>query len=264
MRVAAFQRLAIFDAVGVAADVMLRDIAWADANGVDLVVFPEAYLQGHTYSPGLTKRRALSLDDPRLLAVIDQTRTTKATAIVGFFERRADGVYNSAMVIAGGRLKGVYAKANPIETGCLPGSAFPVWDIGDWRFGINICSDLRRSELAQTVANRGAGLICCPMNMMLTPAKVSRWREPCLAGFRDCARQTGCWVVSSDVVGTNSEGWASYGCTVIVDPQGRVVQRVDEFVEGVTVFDLPSPQNETLPARSEQGLLLATRLDYIQ
>jgi predicted amidohydrolase len=102
------------------------------------------------------------------------------------------------------------------------------------------------------------------MNMMLQPTKVSRWREPCIASLRDCARQTGCWVVSSDVVGTNPDGWVSYGCTVIVDPPGNVVQRVDEFVEGVAVFDLPSAQNETLPARSEQGLLLATKPDYIQ
>lgn len=188
MRVAAFQRLAIFDAVEAAAEVLLRDLEWADASGVELVVFPEAYLQGHTYSPGLTKRRALSIDDPRVFAVIERTKATKATAVVGLFERRDDGVYNSAMVIADGRLKGVYAKANPVETGCVPGSEFPVWDIGNRRFGINICSDLRRPDLARNIAGQGAGLICCPMNMMLSPTKVSRWRQPCIDGFRDCAR----------------------------------------------------------------------------
>lgn len=251
MRVATFQRLAIFDAVDAAADVLLRDLEWADENGVDLAVFPEVYLQGHTYSPDLTKRRALSLDDPRLGALIARTAMTKATAVIGFFERRPDGVYNSAMVIAAGRLKGIYAKANPIEKGCLPGNDFPVWDLGSSRFGVNICSDLRRPELARNIARQGASLICCPLNMMLAPTKVSRWRQPCLQALQDCARQTGCFVVSSDVVGTNAEGWVSYGCSIIVDPQGEIIQRVDEFVEGVAIFHLPIGKNKA--PLSERG-----------
>jgi len=40
-----------------------------------------------------------------------------------------------------------------------------------------------------------------------------------VANLIDCARQTGCWVASSDVTGTSSN-LMSWGCTAIVTLQG--------------------------------------------
>ena len=94
MRIAAFQRLALFDAVEQVAEVLARDLAWAEMQGIDLALFPECYLQGHSYNEAVAKRRALSLDDPHLNALVFRFAAGKTTAVVGFFERRDDGVYN--------------------------------------------------------------------------------------------------------------------------------------------------------------------------
>ena len=76
---------------------------------------------------------------------------------------------------------------------------------------------------------------------MLPPATAARWRQKSLDNLVDRARQTGCWIASSDVTGA-SDGLLSYGCTAIVAPDGRIVARVPERTEGAAVYDIPERQ----------------------
>jgi len=244
MRIAAFQRMALFDAVDQAADVLARDLAWAETQGIDLALFPECYLQGHSYNEAIARRRALSLDDPCLQALVGRFAVGRTTAIVVLFEQRGEALYNSAIVTKAGRIIGVYAKAHPLESGCTSGKDFPVWEEGDWRFGINICADLRYPYSSARLARKGAGLICNPINLMLRPHKAEKWHKPGISSLQTCARHTKCWVMSSDVVGSNDDGWVSYGSTAIVDPNGVVVAKAKPHSEDVLVFDLPDRQPE--------------------
>ncbi len=238
MRIASFQRFPIFDDAERAAQTLLCDLRWADDNNVDLALFPECYLQGHSYDRSIIERRALATDGGSFLKCLEHLRPTRATAIVGFFERRGDQVYNSAMLVEGGELLGVYAKANPLEDGCTAGDEFPVRHRRSQIFGINICSDFRKPALADGLVAKGATLICAPLNMMLEEHKVERWREPAIESLRSCAIRTGCWVVSSDIVGKNGTGWMSYGCTLAVRPDGTVVKKAEECAEGVIMLDI--------------------------
>ncbi|NEI73331.1 carbon-nitrogen hydrolase family protein [Rhizobium lusitanum] len=244
MRIAAFQRLALFDAAEQAAEVLARDLAWAEAQGIDLALFPECYLQGHSYNEAIARRRALSLDDPGLNALVARFAAGRTTVIVGLFERRGAALYNSAIVAKAGRVIGAYAKAHPLESGCTPGKDFPVWEEGRWRFGINICGDLRYPYTARRLARKGAGLICNPINLMLRPHKAEKWHRPGISGLQICAGHTGCWVMAADVVGSNDDGWFSYGSSAIVDPNGVVVAKAKPHSEDVLVFDLPDRQPE--------------------
>ncbi|MFK0163572.1 carbon-nitrogen hydrolase family protein [Rhizobium sp. NPDC090279] len=244
MRIAAFQRLALFDAVEQAGEVLARDLAWAEAQGINLALFPECYLQGHSYNEAIARRRALSLDDPYLSALVARFAAGRTTAVVGLFEKRGDALYNSSIVAKAGRIVGVYAKAHPLESGCTPGKDFPVWEEGHWRFGINICADLRYPYTARRLAEQGAGLICNPINLMLRPHKAEKWHKPGISSLRTCARHTRCWVMASDVVGGNDDGWVSYGSSAIVDPNGVIVAKAKPYCEDVLVFDLPDRQPE--------------------
>jgi len=244
MRIAAFQRLALFDSVDKVGKLLARDLAWADAQGIDLALFPECYLQGHSYNEAIARRRALSLDDPALIALVDRFPQGRTTAIIGFFERRGEAIYNSAMVVRTGRIVGVYAKAHPLESGCTPGTDFPVWPLADWRFGINICADLRYPYTASRLARKGAGLICNPVNLMLRPHKAEKWHKPGISSLQTCARHSGCWVISADVVGGNDDGWLSYGSSAIVDPNGVVVAKAKPHSEDILVVDLPDQPPE--------------------
>ena len=50
--------------------------------------------------------------------------------------------------------------------------------------------------------------------------------------------------MSADVVGSNDDGWLSYGSSAIVDPNGVVVAKAKPHSEDVLVFDLPDRQPE--------------------
>ncbi|WFS02603.1 carbon-nitrogen hydrolase family protein [Rhizobium tumorigenes] len=238
MRIATFQRFPVFDDIEAAADVIGRDLVVAHQKGVDLAVFPETFLQGHSYDGEVVERRAIEIDNFRLAALLHRLPSVRTAAIIGFFERRQGVVHNSALLVEAGRVTGVYAKVNPFEKGCTPGREFPVWRRHGWTFGINICSDLRLPSASAALAAQGARLICCPLNMMLKADKAPRWREPALEALRQCARINDSWVVSADVTGKNADGWISFGCTAIVRPDGTVVAQAPEGAEGMLVFDL--------------------------
>jgi predicted amidohydrolase len=241
VRVAAFQRFAVFDDPAKVGENVLRDLTWADQQGIDLAVFPESYFQGHSYDQSLIERRALSLDSPVVCELLNNLAGIRATAILGLFERRGELIFNSAMVILSGRFAGIYAKAFPIEDGCSPGTQYPIWNEGNWRFGINICNDMNYPEAAQQLTKQGANLICAPINNMLRPKKAEMFRARSVENLQASARRTGCWVVTADIAGPGNDAWFSYGCTVIVRPDGTIAKRARELVEDMVVFDMPVP-----------------------
>jgi 5-aminopentanamidase len=240
MRIAAFQRFAIFDDPAEVAQNLRRDLVTADQQGVDLAVFPESYFQGPSYGRQLIERRAESLDGPAIRKLVNSLSDIKATVILGLFERRQKLIFNSAAVIETGRIAGVYAKASPIEDGCSPGTQYPVWNKGKWRFGINICNDMNfPHNVEDQLTLQSVNIVCVPINNMLRPRKAEMWRVRSVENLQACAQRTRCWVVSADVTGRRHDGWLSYGCTVIVRPDGTIASRATELSEDVAIIDLP-------------------------
>ena len=237
MRIAVVQCRSVFDDAEQTIATIVARLHWADANHVDLVLFPEAWLLGHAYDPDTIWARA---DGARstLPALCARIAGYGATLVVGTFERAGEQVFNSAVVIEAGRIVGRSAKAHPNEDGVTPGTAFPVFTRSGLHWGINICNDANYPQAAASVAAQGAELILYPLNNLLRPETAERWREKSLANLAARARETGCWIASADVTGT-ADGRLSYGCTAILSPAGKVVARVPELQEGVALFDLP-------------------------
>lgn len=98
MSVAAFQRFAIAAAPERVADRILRDVWWADRQGVDLALFPEAFLTGHSDEWPRIERCAVSLGDDVVRRLADGLSRFRTTTVFGLFERRETAVYNSAVV----------------------------------------------------------------------------------------------------------------------------------------------------------------------
>lgn len=237
LRAAVFQRRPLFDDIGGTTVRLRADLTWCEAQGVHLAVFPECYLQGYTTDRQAIARRALNTDSPPFKAFLAAFSGFSSDAIVGFIEQRPHGFYNAAAVIRDGALVGVYAKNHPNEQAFLPGQESPVFSKGAVSYGINICFDANVPASAKRLSNAGARLICYPLNNMLAPATADLWRERSLQNLQDRARETGCWVASSDVVGWHGDK-LSHGCTCIVNPEGVVVGRVEEGVEGVVVHNI--------------------------
>jgi predicted amidohydrolase len=241
VRIAAIQCPAIADDAPSACEAIVQRLRWAAKEAIDLVLFPEAFLLGHSYDPETIRARARAASDGVLAELCRRIDAFPATLVVGAFDVTASDVFNSAFVIEGGRISGRYAKAYPNEPGVTAGSDFSTFVRSKIRYGINICNDANHADAAEQIARQGADLILFPLNNMLAPPTAERWREKSLANLIDRARQTGCWIASSDVTGA-SGNLLSYGCTAILSPEGHVVARVPELSEGAAVYDIPERQ----------------------
>lgn len=240
MRVAAFQMPPVLDDPRTAAAAITAGVSWAAAQGADLAVFPEAYLHGHSYDPGTIARRARSLEDPEVADLAAALRGFPVTVVAGMFERRGNALRNVALVLRAGTIIGVYAKAHPNEPGVDAGDDVPVFGAGGFRFAVNICNDANFPLVARRAADGGASVLCFPLNNVLPPAVAGRWRERSVGNLVARARETRCWVVSSDVAGTCGDR-VSFGCTAIVSPEGEVRARVPEGAAGRIVLDAAPP-----------------------
>lgn len=241
MRIAAIQCPAMADDVSATCETIVQRLRWADTEAIDLILLPEAFLLGHSYDPDMIRSRASAATDYALAELCRQVASFRATLVVGAFEMQHPDVFNSAFVVERGRIAGRYAKAYPNEPGVTGGSDFPTFLKAGVRYGINICNDANHADAAGKVARQNADLILYPLNNMLSPETAERWREKSLVNLVDRARQTNCWVASSDVTG-RAGGLLSYGCTAIVAPSGEVVARVPELSGGAAIYDLPGRQ----------------------
>ncbi len=237
LRIATFQRRPLFDDVAGTVERLKTDLGWCDDNEVSLAIFPECYLQGYASDLHAIARRGLTLGGELVAGILDTLASYRTTFILGVVEQRDAKFYNTAVVIKDGDLIGTYSKSHPNERGFEAGTDFSVFECAGWPFGINICNDANYPDAAQRLSRKGARLLCFPLNNMLAPETASKWRSKSIENLQQRAVETGCWTVSSDVVG-EYDGKISYGCTCIVRPDGRVVKCAAEGIEDVVMFDL--------------------------
>ena len=167
MRIAAFQRHAIFDNLDHVCDVLERDLRWTASEGIQIALFPEAFLLGHSYDLQVIAARAERLTNSGLEMLCSRLAWADPTVVVGAFERRGDLVTNSAFVVEHGRVVGRYAKAYPNEPGVVAGTEYPVFRRSGLCYGINICNDANQPIAAQRLADQRTSLILYPLNNML-------------------------------------------------------------------------------------------------
>jgi predicted amidohydrolase len=96
---------------------------------------------------------------------------TGAILVAGFAEEDQGIIYNSAMMVAGDKLIGIYRKIHLFNREKLwfsPGNRQPlVYDVGGIRIGMMICFDWFFPETARTLAIKGAQVIAHPSNLVM-------------------------------------------------------------------------------------------------
>lgn len=217
--------------------VVIEAMRQADDENVDVLCFPECFLQGYTLDDKETKERAFDLASPQFKEILNTLAKHKVTIILGLIEKDADGYYNTAAVIQGGKLLGAYRKVHLFERNFQPGETYPVFTANGLPFGINICYDARFTEGPTELAAQGAKVVFYPLNNRLPHEKATNYRDKHIPNLVARAQESGCWVVSSDVV-AQDETHTGYGCTAVVSPQGDVVSRVQELEPGMVAVEI--------------------------
>jgi predicted amidohydrolase len=153
-------------------DTIAALIADARADGVQLLVLPEAALGGYLadLSGGPSGEQeglppALQLQGPEIARLIELAGDMVVCA--GFCEADPLGGeqrFNAAVAVSGGRILGSYRKVHqPLreDASYSAGAAFPVFDSPIGRMGMLICYDKAFPEAARSLAVQGAEVIAC-------------------------------------------------------------------------------------------------------
>lgn len=209
------------------------------ADGVELAVFPEAYLTGYCVESAEEARAvAISADSAPIRRLQSACDELDMLAVMGFAEEGEDGVFNCAALFEPGMMTRFYRKTHLPDLGLdkfvRPGDLLPVFDTRLGKIGILICFDLRPPEATRVLALRGAELIVLPTNWP-EGAEVS-------AGFISVARaaENRVFVATCNRVG-NENGFEFIGQSKIIDISGKI-HAAAGAVEEIIICDIDLAQ----------------------
>jgi len=235
MRLACVQSNVVFGNPAANADRAIGRLQALKADGVDLAVFPEAYLTGYCVdSAEGACGIAIPRDDEALLRLRKACDRLDIMAVVGFAEQTNGAVQNSAVLFEPGVEPRYYLKTHLPELGLdkfvTAGQALPVFETRLGKLGILICFDLRPPEASRVLALNGAELIILPTNWPVG-AEVS-------AAHISIARaaENRVFVATCNRVGEEN-GFRFIGQSKIIDVTGRVLAAAGDGEETI-VADL--------------------------
>jgi len=210
----------------------------ARERGAALVVFPELALTGYPPEDLLLKPHFLD-EAARALQEL-AAQTIDVVAIVGFPEP-ADDVYNSAAVLADGRVVGVYRKLRLPNYGVFDeqryfqaGAAPATVEVNGVTVGITVCEDIwEPGPPATAEALAGAQVV---VNLSASPYHHGKGleRERMLT---QRARDSLVSILFCNAVGGQDE-LVFDGHSVAIDHTGAIVARAPQFEESITVCSL--------------------------
>ena len=240
MRVAACQLPEVRDDIPGATALICEFAARAEHSGVQLVCFPECFLQGYFTDAESVERLAMDIESPEFAAWLRRVRTLRAVLVLGLIERSGNDFFNTAVAIRQGALVCRYRKIHLLEgekSVFRAGPAPSVFAVDGVKVGLAICYDLNFAATIQANVRSGARLLACPCNNMLSRATAERLKHAHNAIRCERAKESGAWLLTADVTG-QSDDRISYGPTALIRPDGRVADQVPLKQTGMIVRDL--------------------------
>lgn len=172
----------------------LRALDLASSQGVEVLVTPEAYLDGYAVvDPQSTRTRLFGEvaqvvgESPYLARVAGEAKGRNMSLAFGFTRKDGDRLFNAAgLWDAQGNLVGVYHKTH-LQAHDLqfdPGEALPVFASPWGPLGLMICADRRWPETPRVLRLQGARLILNPSYGMCH--EFNEWMMRVRAYENDC------------------------------------------------------------------------------
>lgn len=192
----------------------------AAQEGAKLICLPELFLTGYTLSTDQFCKLAEEADGPMGKYFCELTAELGIFLIVPFPELSGNDLYNSALLISNGEIKGVHRKVylwgNSEKRIFKPGNGFQPVHSKWGNIGILICADAEYPEPSRILATKGTDIIFVP-SVWSKQAK-HRWDVflPAIALFNLC------YVVGVNTFGKGIRG-GNCGNSKVIDPYGQVI-----------------------------------------
>jgi NAD+ synthase (glutamine-hydrolysing) len=216
----------------------------ADANGCDIVAFPELSITGYPPEDLVLKPRFVA--DNRAMLDRFAAHTGACAAVVGFVDTDRD-IYNAAAVCVDGGIAGTYRKrllpnyavfdeARTFTPG-TDNDSLELYEIGGVKVGISICEDIWSPF--GPLATQAAGGAQVSVNINGSPYHWEKdaGRERMVATRAQDAHTP---IVYVNQVGVQDE-LVFDGGSFVVDAEGRLLARAPQFVEQLMIVDLVVP-----------------------
>lgn len=218
---------------------ILRWARRAAEQGVRVVNFPEASLTGYLFG-GFAGVDLLQVE-ASLERLHRAARDLGISLIVGAPQRPTvqGPLYNSAVVLLRDGRRLTYHKMHLVEAErawFAAGQEPLCFDLDGHKLGVMICRDQSHPALAAELATQGAGLIflCSAHYYPLPEARLKGPKNLALPLARAVENQV--YLCKASPVGWN-QGLISLGGSVIVDPNGILVQRAGESQPELLICD---------------------------
>ena len=200
--------------------IILRATAQAAQRGVHLLVFPECFLTGY-YNRDRVEQVARQVNHDTISALRFVAKSNATAILVGYYEVRANGIYNAAMLIgANGAILTNYRKralyGNWEHSAFVPGNEPVLAEYKGIRISVLICFDIEFPELARECARNGADLIAVPTSLMEPPGRIARHVIPARA------IENQIYVAYANRIGIEHE-LRYVGRSAIYDPEGTLL-----------------------------------------
>jgi deaminated glutathione amidase len=232
----------------------------AVGDGAQLIVLPErADVRGD--NDDYARAAAPVEEHPTVRWAQRVARDLHVDLIPGSFVERRPGrekhANTSVHIGPDGELKAVYRKIHlfDVEVGERqylesdtqePGDEIVVSELADGTpIGLTICYDLRFPQLYRIQAIRGARIVTVPANFTRMTGE-AHWEVL----LRARAIENQAFVIAAAQFGEHPHDMGdTYGNTMIVDPWGKVLARLEERREGYVIADLDYSAQDDLRAK---------------
>lgn len=188
--------------------------------GSDLVVLPELAATGYNFANREQAFRfAADPEKSAFVGVLESfCKATGAVVVTGFNELSGNEIFNSALLIDKGGIRGKYRKIQLFmreKEFFTAGNLHPeVFDVGGVKIGILVCFDWMFPELWRKLALLGADVICHPSNLVL-PGKAQK-------AIPVHAMINRMFVITANRTGTERD-LTFTGNSIIAAPSGKVI-----------------------------------------
>ncbi|MCX7164217.1 MAG: NAD+ synthase [Rhodocyclales bacterium] len=215
---------------------ILEFAARARDGGADVLLTPELALAGYPPEDLLMRPDFYRACAAQLEALV---RAAPLPMVIGYPEASAGERYNSAALVADGRVKAVYRKHRlpnyevfDEERYFAAGRAPCVVELNGVRCGLAICADVWEPGAAEAAALAGAELMLTLNASPFHMNKQARRYEV----LRDRVAATGKPVIYANLVGGQDE-LVFDGASFAMDGQGRLTHQLPAFVEALAFID---------------------------
>ncbi|MDQ3215589.1 MAG: nitrilase [Pseudomonadota bacterium] len=241
----------------------------ARTSGVDVLLFPEMSLTGHSAGPD-TLRLAIDRDH-RFIAEIARASGEMCT-VFGLIEEGAGAqFYNSAIAVRHGKVAFVHRKINLATYGKLEdgkhfaaGSHIETFELAPgWRASVLVCADTWNPALVHLAALQGATLLLVPISSAIE-AVAAEFDNPhgWDTNLRFYALTYGMPVMMANRVGAEGD-LTFWGGSRILDPFGRPLAEAagkgEELVRAQLDFASVRRARYLLPTVRDSNLPLVQR-----